>query len=206
MNAIGIPVRGAGTSVIEVEGGVRAHGTQYTVMTDRIATGTYLCAAAVCGGTVEITNARPDHLEALTSALRHAGCDITERPGYLKLAVPSRIAPVGIIETRPYPGYATDMQPSLMALMCTAAGTSVFIENIFESRYNHIEELRRMGADIQSEGRFAAIHGVSKLTGCKVTALDLRAGAALVTVSYTHLDVYKRQPFDCAAYTMGKLA
>ena len=200
MNAIGIPVRGAGTSVIEVEGGVRAHGTQYTVMTDRIATGTYLCAAAVCGGTVEITNARPDHLEALTSALRHAGCDITERPGYLKLAAPSRIAPVGIIETRPYPGYATDMQPPLMALMCTAAGTSVFIENIFESRYNHIEELRRMGADIQSEGRFAAIHGVSKLTGCKVTALDLRAGAALVTAalgaygetSISHIDHLER--------------
>lgn len=183
MNAIGIPVRGAGTSVIEVEGGIRTHGTHYAVMTDRIAAGTYLCATAVCGGTVELTNARPEHIEALTGALRRAGCEILEKPGYCKLTAPSHIAPVGIVETRPYPGHATDMQPPLMALMCTAAGTSVFIENIFESRYNHIVGLRRMGADIQNEGRFAAIHGVSRLTGCPVTALDLRAGAALVTAA-----------------------
>ena len=183
LNAIGIPVRGAGTTVIEVEGGCRTHGARYTVATDRIAAGTYLCAAAACGGTVEITNARPEHMAALTNALRRAGCDILEKPGYMRLTAPSHIAPVGIVETRPYPGYATDMQPPLMALMCTAEGTSVFIENIFESRYNHMEQLRRMGADIQSEGRFAAVHGVARLTGAPVTAPDLRAPAALVTAA-----------------------
>ena len=183
MNAIGVPVRGAGTSVIEVEGGVRTHGARYTVMTDRIAAGTYLCAAAVCGGTIEITNAVPAHLESLTAPLRQAGCEIAVEPGLVRLTAPARIGSVGVIETKPYPGYPTDMQPPLLALMCTAEGTSVFIENIFESRYNHIEELRRMGADIRSLGCFAAVHGVSKLTGAAVAARDLRAGAALVTAA-----------------------
>ena len=183
LSAVGIPVHGAGTSVIRVEGGRRTHKASYSVMPDRIAAGTYLCAAAVCGGSVELAGVLPEHLTAVLEPLRRAGCEITASGNSLSLAAPERIGPLGIVETQPYPGYPTDMQPPMLALACTASGTSVFIENIFESRYNHIDELRRMGADIRSEGCFAAVSGVRVLSGGVVTARDLRAGAALVTAA-----------------------
>ena len=183
LNAIGIPVQGAGTSVIEVTGGSRLHGVCYPVMTDRIAAGTYLCAAAVTGGEIELTNIDPAHLRALTDALLRAGCTITVNGSRLRLRAPKILRSVGIIETGPYPAYPTDLQPPLLALACTGKGTSVFLENMFASRYNHIGELRRMGAEILTDGRFAAIHGVSRLTGTAVSAPDLRAAAALVTAA-----------------------
>ena len=183
LNGVGIPVSGAGTPVIRVEGGRRPVPGQYAVMPDRIAAGTYLCAAAVCGGDIELTNAVPAHLEALTAPLTRAGCEIGITGSCLRLTAPKRLRSLGIIETQPYPGFPTDMQPPLLALSCTAEGTSVFIENIFESRYNHIAELRRMGADIRSQGPFAAVCGVGHLEGAAVTARDLRAGAALVTAA-----------------------
>jgi UDP-N-acetylglucosamine 1-carboxyvinyltransferase len=181
MNAIGVEVTGAGSSVVEVAGRCRTHSARYTVMTDRIAVGTYLCAAAATGGEIELSNAVPEHIYALTEILRRAGCEIEIGEGSYKLSAPRVLSSAGIIETLPYPGFATDMQPALMAMLCGSAGLSVFIENIFESRYNHIDELLRMGANIKHEGHFAAIYGVPRLTGCPVTALDLRAGAALVT-------------------------
>jgi len=183
LNAIGIPVRGAGTPVIEITGGSRPHGVRYPVMTDRIAAGTYLCAAAVTGGEIELTNANPLELRALTDALLRAGCTLTVNGSRLRLHAPRNLRAVGIIETGPYPAYPTDLQPPLLALACTGKGTSIFLETMFASRYNHIEELRRMGADILTDGRFAAIHGVPRLTGAAVSAPDLRAAAALVTAA-----------------------
>lgn len=183
MNAAGIPVHGAGSSSIEVIGGGRPHGIEYPVMTDRIAAATYLCAAAVTGGEIELTNGNVMHLRAVTDALIRAGCTLTVDGSRMRLRAPSVLRAVGVIETGPYPAYPTDMQPPLLALACTGKGTSVFLENMFESRYNHVEELRRMGADIIMDGRFAAIHGVSRLRGAAVSAPDLRAAAALVTAA-----------------------
>lgn len=181
LNKMGARVRGAGTDTIKVEGVLPGDlkPVVHTVIPDRIEAGTHLVAAAITGGEVTVTNVIPEHLEPLLAKLREAGVDITAGDDYVKVAVRGRVRAVDI-KTLPYPGFPSDMQPQMMALLSFAEGTSVITETIFENRFKHVGELRRMGADIKVEGQSAIIKGVPKLSGAYIEASDLRAGAALV--------------------------
>jgi UDP-N-acetylglucosamine 1-carboxyvinyltransferase len=181
LNKMGAGVKGAGTDNIKIEG-VKPGDLKpavHAVIPDRIEAGTHLVAAAVTGGEVTVKNVIPEHLEPLLAKLREANIDITAGDDWLKLAGAGRVRAVDI-KTMPYPGFPSDMQPQMMALLSLAEGTSVITETIFENRFKHVGELRRMGADIKVEGQSAIITGVPKITGACVEASDLRAGAALV--------------------------
>ncbi|MDD3653326.1 MAG: UDP-N-acetylglucosamine 1-carboxyvinyltransferase [Desulfotomaculaceae bacterium] len=181
LNSIGGHVRGAGTDTIRIEG-VRLEDLRpayHTIIPDRIEAGTYMVAAAITGGDVTVTNVIPEHLDPLLAKLREAGVSITVGNGYVRVQGNGRVKAVDI-KTMPYPGFPTDMQPQMMALLSLAEGTSVITETIFENRFKHVGELRRMGADIKVEGRTAIIKGVDRLSGACVEASDLRAGASLV--------------------------
>jgi len=183
LNKMGACVSGAGSNVIHIKGVRRLHGARHSVIPDRIAAATVLSAAAACGGKAELGRCRPEHMTAVLKSLSEMGCRIEvgndsivlERKGELK-------APYPII-TAAYPGFPTDAQPLLMAACLKAQGNSVFVENIFENRYAQVPELRRMGADIITSGRAAAVVGVEGLTGAEVEAADLRGGAALLTAA-----------------------
>ncbi len=176
----GAKISGAGGSVIEIEGSSSASSVEHTVMPDRIAAATYLCAAAVTGGEIELLSVAPEHLSTVTAALEEAGCIITAGPGTLRLYSGPELRSIRQIRTMPYPGFPTDVQSPLMALMTKAKGTTIFIENIFENRFRHVSELLRMGANIRVEGKVAVVTGVPKLSGAPVKMTDLRGGAALV--------------------------
>ncbi|MEW6522538.1 MAG: UDP-N-acetylglucosamine 1-carboxyvinyltransferase [Bacillota bacterium] len=179
LNNMGARIKGAGLDSIRVEGVERLHGAEYAVSPDRIETGTFMAAAAVAGGEIRIENCIPEHLDAVTAKLREAGVTVREESG--TITVTARERPLAVdFKTLPYPGFPTDMQPQLMAVMCLARGTSVVTETIFENRFKHVEELRRMGAQIKTEGRAAVVKGVESLSGATVEATDLRNGAALV--------------------------
>lgn len=180
LNQMGATIRGAGSHIITIEGESKLSSIEYTVIPDRIITGTYLVAAAISGGEVLLSNVQPKHLYAVISKLRETGCIIKEDKNYIYIQSPSKLQSVGTIRTYPHPGFPTDMQAQMMALLAVAQGTSIISENIFESRYKHAEELIRMGAHIQLEGRIAIITGVNKLMGTTVHAEDLRGGAALI--------------------------
>ena len=177
--AMGAQIEGIGTSDITIHGVDRLHGATYQVMPDRIEAGSYACAAAITGGEVELKGARADEMDATIVALREAGVFVETRPGGLYVAADGPIRAV-TLSTAPYPGFATDMQAQLMALLCRAEGTSVLTETIFENRYMHVPELNRMGARIETAGRTAIVHGVSKMHGAEVMATDLRASMSLV--------------------------
>ena len=181
--ALGARVRGGGSWVITVVGGAPLHGGDYTVMADRIVAATYLSAAAAAGGEVELRGADYRHLSTVTAALSEAGCTVSSAPRVIRLACPGPLRGVRPIRTAPYPGFPTDAQPPLMAALCRGTGTSVFVENIFASRYRHVDELARMGADIRVEGRVAVVCGVPRLHGAQVRAADLRGGAALAVAA-----------------------
>jgi len=178
--AAGSHVRGAGTSTIEIEGRRPLGDVRHHIIPDRIVTVTYLAAVAAAGGEVLIEGAEPEHISAVTAVLREAGCDLREEGDRLYLRSEGRLRAAKPIRTMPYPGFPTDAQPPMMAVMAGADGTTVFVENIFENRYRCASELIRMGADIRIEGRVAVVCGVPELHGAKVTAADLRGGAALV--------------------------
>jgi len=181
LNKIGGRVKGAGTDTIKIEG-VRTGDLKpavHSVIPDRIEIGTHLVAAAITGGEVTVTNVIPEHLEPLLAKLREAGVIITVGDDYVKVQGTGRVKAVDI-KTMPYPGFPTDMQPQMMALLSLAEGTSVITETIFENRFKHVGELRRMGADIKVEGQSSIIKGVEKLSGAYIEASDLRAGASLV--------------------------
>ncbi|MCL5290702.1 MAG: UDP-N-acetylglucosamine 1-carboxyvinyltransferase [Firmicutes bacterium] len=181
INGIGGCVRGAGTDTIKIEG-VRhqdLHPVEHTVIPDRIEAGTHIVAAAITGGDVVVANVIPEHLEPLLAKLREAGVDLEVGDDWVRVCGARRLKAVDI-KTMPYPGFPTDMQPQLTSLMCFAEGTSVITETIFENRFKHIGELRRMGAEIKVEGQTAIIKGTGRLSGAVVEASDLRAGAALV--------------------------
>lgn len=180
VNAMGGQVRGAGSNTIVVQGVKELDSVEYRVIPDRIVAGTYMVAAAITGGDIWIENVIPDHLHPVISKLREAGCTIDILPENLHIIGPPRPKAISQIETLPYPGFPTDMQAQLMALLAVADGTSLVIENIFENRYKHSNELIRMGADILVKDRMAVIKGVDQLTGASVTATDLRGGASLV--------------------------
>lgn len=180
LRSMGCQVRGAGSSVICVQGGCGTRDAVHTVMPDRIVAATYLAAGAAAGGEIELTNIDCRHLSTVTAVLHEAGCRVYSDMGRLVLRSDGRLRSPGTIRTAPYPGFPTDAQAIVMASMLRARGTTVFVENIFENRYRHVDELRRMGAEIDVAGRVAVVTGVERLSGAKVLSTDLRGGAALL--------------------------
>ncbi len=183
LRALGADVRGAGSSVIAVRGGLPLHGGSYTVMGDRIVACTYLAAAAAAGGEVEVVGADYRHLSTVSAVLAEGGCVLRSGPDRIVLRGEAPLRAVCPIRTAPYPGFPTDAQAPVMAAFARGTGATVFVENIFDSRYRHVDELRRMGADIKVEGRVAVVCGVPALHGAGVRAHDLRGGAALVVAA-----------------------
>ena len=173
-------VTGAGTQVIRIEGVEKLHGVAYTPIPDRIAAGTFLCAAAATGGTIRVRNVCPRHLVAVDDKLREMGCRVEEDENSVFLEAPYRLCAFSRLQTQPHPGFPTDMQSQMLAISSTALGTSVIEENVFENRFGPVADLTRMGADIRVSGRLAVVRGVDMLHGMRVTARDLRGGAALV--------------------------
>ncbi len=180
INHMGGKVRGAGTQVIEVEGVKALHGGSYTPIPDRIVAGTILCAGAMTGGDITLQNARANDLVAVLAKMREMGCVIKEKKDSLTLHPPRRLQAFSHLQTQPHPGFPTDMQVQMLAMASIAQGTSVVLENVFENRFTHAGDLNRMGANIRVSGRTAVVQGVEQLHGMRVTARDLRGGAALV--------------------------
>lgn len=178
--AKGAKISGAGSSVITIEGFEPKPYTYHRVMPDRIVASTYLCACAAAGGEIIAENLNPGHISTVLSSLKAMGCGIINGQDYVKIRRCALLKAGKPVITKPYPGFPTDAQALLMAASLKADGTSVFVENIFESRYRHVPEMRRLGADIRTEGRVAMVTGVETLTGAPVTACDLRGGAALI--------------------------
>lgn len=179
LNSMGADVRGAGTDTIKVNGVDKLHGGTYTIIPDQIEAGTYMVAAAATGGEVLVKNVIPKHLECISAKLRETGTIVQEYEDSVLVKGASNLRRVNI-KTMPYPGFPTDMQPQMGALLCLAGGTSVITEGIYDNRFKYVNELRKMGAEIQVDGRIAIIEGGRQLTGALVQACDLRAGAAMV--------------------------
>ena len=180
LRTLGAKVTGAGSSVITVEGGTPLHGGEHTVIGDRIVACTHLAAVAAAGGDVELRGVDYRHLSTVTAVLTEAGCQIKSGVNTIRVRRDGPLSAVRPIRTAPYPGFPTDAQAPVMAGLCTARGTTVFVENIFSSRYRHVDELTRMGASIRAEGPVAILTGVERLHGARVMAHDLRGGAARV--------------------------
>lgn len=179
LNGMGAQIDGAGTSLIRINGVESLRPYEHRVVPDRLEAGTYAVAAAITGGDVTVTGCRPDHLRMELTKLEAAGCDVERGDGWLRVVGPERPGPTDFA-TLPYPGFHTDMQPQMVALLALSTGTSVITENLYDSRYRYVGELARMGADISIEAQHAIIRGVEALSGCPVLAPDIRAGAALV--------------------------
>lgn len=179
LNSMGAKVRGAGTNVIKIVGVDKLTKNRYTVIPDRIEAGTYMVAAAITKGDILINNCIYDHLKPVVAKLQECGAEIIEEDNGLRVRCDKKTISVDV-KTLPYPGFPTDMQPQMMALLTTAEGTGVVTETVFENRFMHVNELKRMNAKIKIQERSAVIYGVDKLTGAQVNATDLRAGAALI--------------------------
>lgn len=179
LNAMGAKVRGAGTGTIRIEGVDELVGTSHTVIPDRIEAGTFMVAAAITGGNVLVQGAVPEHLSSLIAKMEEMGVTIIEEGNGVRVIGPETLKAVDI-KTMPYPGFPTDMQSQMMALLLKAEGTSMVTETVFENRFMHVEEFRRMNADIKIEGRSVIINGPCQLQGAEVAATDLRAAAALI--------------------------
>ncbi|MBB3868594.1 UDP-N-acetylglucosamine 1-carboxyvinyltransferase [Parageobacillus toebii NBRC 107807] len=179
LNAMGAKVRGAGTGTIRIEGVDQLTGATHTVIPDRIEAGTFMVAAAITGGNVLVQGAVPEHLSSLIAKMEEMGVTIIEEGNGLRVIGPEKLKAVDI-KTMPYPGFPTDMQSQMMALLLKAEGTSMVTETVFENRFMHVEEFRRMNADIKIEGRSVIINGPCNLQGAEVAATDLRAAAALI--------------------------
>jgi UDP-N-acetylglucosamine 1-carboxyvinyltransferase len=179
LEAMGAKVQGAGTDVIRIEGVDRLHGARYRVMPDRIETGTFLAAAAATGGSIRLKGTRPDILEVVLEKLRECGAHVEAGPDWISLETNGALTAVNV-RTAPYPAFPTDMQAQFMALNSVAHGTALITETIFENRFMHVQELKRLGADIEFEGNTAVVKGVEQLNGATVMATDLRASASLV--------------------------
>ena len=184
LNMMGASVKGAGTDVIRIRGGRKLHGCSYAIIPDQIEAGTYMIAAAATHGDVVINNVIPTHLEAISAKLMEAGIRVIEgddgREFFMRVTSEQGRSRAVNIKTLPYPGFPTDLQQPMMSLLSTAEGNSFIVENIFEDRFNHVPELRRMGANITINGRTAIVEGVTRLTGSQLYASDLRAGASLI--------------------------
>jgi UDP-N-acetylglucosamine 1-carboxyvinyltransferase len=180
LNAGGASIHGAGTKVIRVEGKSSLQGVRHQVIPDRIEAGTYMVAAAITGGYVEVEGVVPDHLTAVTAKLREMGVDVVEDESSILVNAGRRRLRAVNIKTMPYPGFPTDMQAPFMALLALAEGTGVVTETVFENRFIHVGEIKRLGADVRVDGRTATVQGKRSLQGAPVTATDLRGGASLV--------------------------
>ncbi|MBQ8201689.1 MAG: UDP-N-acetylglucosamine 1-carboxyvinyltransferase [Clostridia bacterium] len=180
INAMGGRVAGAGCATITIEGVKRLHGCAYTPMPDRIVAGTLLAAGAITGGEITLTNAPSGDMHAINAKLREMGCAVREEGDCIYLRAPARLTAFPLLQTQPHPGFPTDMQVQMLALLCVSEGTGVIVENVFENRFTHAGDLNRMGARILCSGRTAVVRGVEGLCGAHVTARDLRGGAALV--------------------------
>lgn len=180
LNAMGACIRGAGTGTIRIEGVTELHGAPHTVIPDRIEAGTYMIAAAITKSNLYIDGAIPHHLYPLMAKLREMGIDFCEYADGVSIQAQDRELKAVDVKTLPHPGFPTDLQAQMMALLCTVNESSVITETVFENRFMHVEELKRMNADIKIEGRSAFIKGKTLFKGTRVTATDLRAGAALI--------------------------
>ena len=180
LRKMGAQIEGDGSSTITVQGVDRLHGATHPVVTDRIELGTYMLAPAICGGEVELLGGRMNLVSAFVEKLNAAGIDVEETPGGLKVSRSNGVAKAVDVTTEPFPGFPTDLQAQFMALMCTAEGTSVLEEKIFENRFMHAPELMRMGASIDVQGGTATVTGVERLKGAPVMATDLRASVSLI--------------------------
>lgn len=179
LNSMGANIKGAGTDVIRIRGVEKLHATEYSIIPDQIEAGTFMFAAAATKGDVMVKNVIPKHLEATSAKLLEIGCEVEEFDSAVRVVASRRLVGTNV-KTLPYPGYPTDMQPQIGVALCLASGISIVTESIFENRFKYIDELARMGAVARVEGNTAIITGVERLTGARVNALDLRAGAALV--------------------------
>lgn len=179
LNSMGASIKGAGTDVIRIKGVKSLHRTEYSIIPDQIEAGTFMFAAAVTGGNVVLRNVIPKHLEATSAKLLELGCEVHEYDDAVRVISHGRLQNTHV-KTMPYPGFPTDMQPQIAVSLALAEGTSIVTESIFENRFRYVDELTRMGASIKVEGNVAVISGVEKFTGARVSAPDLRAGAALV--------------------------
>jgi UDP-N-acetylglucosamine 1-carboxyvinyltransferase len=177
---MGARISGAGTDKITIEGVDKLTGTRYRVLPDRIETGTYLVAAAITGGHIKVKDTDPSLLEAVLDKLREAGAEITCGDNWIELDMKGKRPKSVNVRTAPYPAFPTDMQAQFAALNTIAQGTATIVETVFENRFMHVQELQRMGADIEVEGNTAIVRGVDKLTGAPVMATDLRASASLI--------------------------
>ena len=179
LNSMGADIRGAGTDVIKIHGVDIMHGTNYPIIPDQIEAGTYMTIAAATGGDVLIKNVIPKHLEAITDKLIQAGCEIEEYDDSIRVRRTGVLNKTNV-KTLPHPGFPTDMQPQMTTLLSIAQGTSIVTEGVWDNRFKYVDELHRMGAKIQVDGKVAVVEGVEQLSGAQVKALDLRAGVALV--------------------------
>ena len=179
LNSMGADIMGAGTDVIKIKGVNRLHGAEYSIIPDQIEAGTFMIAVAATKGDALIKNVIPKHLEPITSKLRKIGVVVMEYDDSIRVIGQDKYDRI-TVKTLPHPGFPTDMQPQLAALLTLAKGTSIITEGIFDNRFRYADELRRMGADISVDGKVAVIEGVERLTGAPVKATDLRAGAALI--------------------------
>lgn len=179
LNMLGAKVKGAGTDVIKITGVTELKGAEYMIIPDQIEAGTYMIAAAIAGGDVTVKNIIPKHLDSLSAKLDEMGCIIQEGDDYIRVISTGSFTATNV-KTMAYPGFPTDLQPQMTALLCVANGTSTLTENVWDNRFQYVNELRRLGCSLTVEGRAAIIKGVRQLTGAEVNATDLRAGAALV--------------------------
>lgn len=184
INNMGGKVKGAGTKVIKIDGVAKLTGTAHAVIPDRIEAGSFMVAAAATGGNVLVENVITDHLKPVVAKLKETGATVIEEDNGVRVIGVPEIKPVDV-KTMPYPGFPTDMQAQMMALLTKAKGTSIITESVFENRFMHVDELKRMGSDIKIEGRSAIVEGVRELSGTHVKATDLRAGAAMVIAALT---------------------
>jgi UDP-N-acetylglucosamine 1-carboxyvinyltransferase len=179
LNMMGAKVRGAGTDVIKIQGVERLNSAQYMIIPDQIEAGTYMIAAAICGGDVTVKNVIPKHMDSLSAKLAEMGCTIIEDDDSIEVISDGNLKAVNV-KTMTYPGFPTDLQPQMSAILAKASGVSTLTENVWENRFQYVNQLRRLGCDISIDGRIATINGVDSFVGSDVNATDLRAGAALV--------------------------
>ncbi len=179
LNMLGANVKGAGTDIIKITGVSELHGAEYMIIPDQIEAGTYMIAAAMAGGDVTVKNIIPKHMDSLSAKLQEMGCVLYEGDDSIRVVSTGNLQPT-TVKTMVYPGFPTDLQPQMTALLCVADGTSILTENVWENRFQYVNELKRLGGNITVEGRVAVVEGVRQLMGAEVNATDLRAGAALV--------------------------
>ncbi|MBO7178885.1 MAG: UDP-N-acetylglucosamine 1-carboxyvinyltransferase [Clostridia bacterium] len=189
LNKCGAKIHGGGESIIVIEGVKKLTATEHSVICDRIAAATYLFAGALTGGDISVKNTVPAHLGGILPILEETGCEVSVRCNEIRLKAPLKLNRIDKLITQPYPGFPTDAQAPIMTLATVARGTSVIVENIFESRFKHVPELLRMGARIRTEGRVAVVDGVDRLYGASVVSPDLRGGSALVLAGLTAIGV-----------------